>query len=76
MIMVTAFKKSEDDNAFVLRITDMSGAEQNVDLELFMPFKKLYRTSLIEEDEKETGLSGKSFSLKVGKNSIETLKLR
>ena len=28
-------------------------------LEMFMPFKKLYKTNLIEEDEKDTGQSGK-----------------
>ena len=33
----------------------MSGTEQNVGLEMFIPFKKLYKTNLIEEDEKDTG---------------------
>ncbi len=75
MILLTAFKKSEDDGSLTFRMTNMSGTQQNVKLEMFMPFKKLYSTSLIEENEKDTGLSGKSFNLKVGKNSIETYKL-
>jgi alpha-mannosidase len=74
-IMLTAFKKSEDDGSVTLRMTDMSGSEQNVQLEMFIPFKKLYRTSLIEEDAKDTGINGKLFNLKIGKNSIETYKL-
>ena len=52
MILITAFKKSEDNGSVTLRMTDMSGMEQNVQLELFMPFQKLYRTNLIEEDAK------------------------
>jgi alpha-mannosidase len=73
--MLSALKKSEDDNSVVLRMTDMSGAEQNVELQMFMPFSKLYKTSLIEEDAKDISLNGKKFNLKIGKNSIETYKL-
>jgi alpha-mannosidase len=75
LLMLTALKKSEDDNSITLRMTEMSGAEQNVELQMFMPFSKLFKTSLIEEDEKDTGLSGKKINLKIGKNSIETYKL-
>lgn len=75
LIMLTAIKKSENDNSITLRMTEMSGAEQDVKLEMFMPFKKILRTNLIEEDDKDIGLSGKSFNLKAGKNSIETFKL-
>jgi alpha-mannosidase len=75
LIMLSALKKSEDDNSVVLRMTDMSGAEQNVELQMFMPFSKLYKTSLIEEDAKDISLNGKKFNLKIGKNSIETYKL-
>ncbi|HBH82269.1 MAG TPA: alpha-mannosidase [Bacteroidales bacterium] len=76
LMMFTALKKSEDDNSITLRMTDMSGAEQNIELEMFMPLTKIYKTNLIEEEEKVSNLSGKSFNLKVGKNSIETFKLK
>jgi len=76
MILLTAFKKSEDDSSVTLRMTDMNGAEQNVGMEMFMPFQKLYSTSLIEEDAKDTGLNGNKFNLRIGKNSIETFKLK
>jgi len=75
LLMLSAFKKSENDNSFTLRMTDMSGKEQNVELDMFMPFSHLYRTSLIEEDAKDTGLRGDKYNLKIGKNSIETFKL-
>lgn len=76
LIMLSAFKKSEDENSVTMRFTEMSGAEQNIIMEMFMPFKEIYKTNLIEEEEKDTGLGGKSFNLKVGKNSIETYKLK
>ena len=75
LLMLSAFKKSENDNSVTLRMTDMSGKEQNVELDMFMPFSHLYRTSLIEEDAKDTGLRGDKYNLKIGKNSIETFKL-
>jgi hypothetical protein len=56
-------------------MTDMSGMEQNVQMDLFMPFQKIFRTNLIEDDAKDTGLTGNKLNLKVGKNSIETYKL-
>ena len=75
MILLTAFKKSGDDGSVTLRMTEMSGAEQNVRLEMFMPFQKLYKTNLIEEDAMDTGQTGNKLNLKIGKNSIETYKL-
>lgn len=76
LLMLTALKKSEDDSSITLRMTDMSGTEQNVELQMFMPFSNIFKTNLIEEDEKPVNLKGKSFNLKVGKNSIETFKLK
>jgi len=72
---ISAFKKSENDNSITMRITDYSGNTQESQIELFMPFSKIFRTNLIEENDINTGLSGKSFRLKMGKNSIETFKL-
>lgn len=75
-LYLSAFKKSENDNSITMRLTDFSGGDQEAQIDLFMPFTKLYRTSLIEEDDTATGLSGKSFRLKIGKKTIETFKLK
>jgi alpha-mannosidase len=74
-ILVTAFKKSEDDRSVTLRMTDMSGAAQLVQMDIFMPFQKIYKTNLIEKDAKDTGQKGNKINLEIGKNSIETYKL-
>jgi alpha-mannosidase len=76
MLLLTAFRKSGDDNSLIMRLVEMSGADQKIGLQLFTPVKKLYETNLIEWDEKDTGQSGKDFRLEIGHNSIETYKLK
>jgi alpha-mannosidase len=75
-ILLTAFKKSEDDNGLIIRMVEMNGSDQTIGLQLFAPVKKIYKTNLIEGDEKDTGQSGKDFRLEIGHNSIETYKLK
>ena len=76
LTVITAIKKSEDDNDLIIRLVEMKGVNQKSDLEIFRPIKKLLKTNLIEEDQQETGQSGKVLKLDIGKNSIETYKLK
>ena len=76
LLLLTAFKKSEDDNSLIIRMVEMNGSEQKIGLQLFAPVEKLYKANLIEGDEKDTGQSGKDFRLDIGHNSIETYKLK
>ena len=73
--LITAIKKCEDDNAVILRIAEMDGSSQKVNLGLFTPALSLSKTNLIEQDSWNTGQSGKILLLEMGKNSIETFKL-
>ncbi len=75
-VMLTALKKSEDDDGIVFRMTEMGGEERSVELEMFMPVSKLLKTNLIEEDGKDMGFSGKTIRLRLGKNAIETYKIK
>lgn len=75
-VRVTALKKSDDDNSLIIRMVEMEGKDKQVDLKLFFPVKALIRTNLIEEEEKDTGRNGKSLNFDIGRNSIETLKLK
>ncbi len=76
LLLLTAFKKSEDDNSLIMRLVEMSGADQKIGLQLFSPVNRLYETNLIEGDEKDTGQNGKDIRLEIGHNSIETYKLK
>ncbi|MBK8882098.1 MAG: alpha-mannosidase [Bacteroidales bacterium] len=75
-LLLTAFKKSGDDNSLIIRLAEMNGSSQKIGLHLFTPFQNLKKTNIIEEDEKDTGQKGMNYSLDIGKNSIETYKLK
>jgi alpha-mannosidase len=76
LVRMTAFKKGDDDNSLIIRIVEMQGVDQKVELKLFAPVKRILKTTLIEEEGADTGQSGKVFNLSIGKNSIETFKLK
>jgi alpha-mannosidase len=75
-ILISALKKCEDDNNLIIRMVDMSGAGQKIGMEVFTPLREVLKTNLIEEGGKVTGQSGKSLNLYIGKNSIETFKIK
>jgi alpha-mannosidase len=75
LLLLTAFKKSQDDNSLIIRMVEMNGTDQKIGLHLFAPAANIVRTDLIERNEKDMGLSGKEFTIGIGKNSIETYKL-
>ena len=75
-VRVTALKKCDSDNSLIIRIVEMRGVDQKIKLELFSPVKTLLRTNLIEDGDEDMGQSGKILNLSLGKNSIETYKLK
>ena len=75
-VRMTALKKGDDDKSIIIRLVEMRGVDQTFELKLLTPVKSLLKTNLIEEEGENTGQSGKVFNLKIGKNSIETFKLK
>ena len=75
-VRLTTLKKSDNDNSLIMRLVEMQGAEKEINVKMFSPVKSLMKTNLIEEEEQDTGQSGKVFNLKIGKHSIETFKLK
>jgi alpha-mannosidase len=76
LTFISAIKKSEGDNSLILRIVEMNSTDQKIGLEMFTPVKKVLKTNIIEEGGEDTGQSGKIFNLSIGKNSIETYRLK
>ena len=74
-VRITALKKSESTNSLILRLVEMEGKDQNVAIKLYYPVKSLFRTNIIEEEEKDTGQKGKSLNIELGNNSIETFRI-
>lgn len=76
LTLLSAIKKSDNDNSLIMRLVEMDGKNQDVDLEMFKPIKNLFRTNLIEGEGKDMHQSGKVFDIRLGKNSIETFQLK
>ena len=76
LTVISAVKKCDDDNDLVIRVVEMDGKDQKIDLDLFTPVKSFSKTNLIEEGGKATGQSGKVLHIELGKNAIETFKLK
>ncbi len=74
-VRITAVKKSEKGNSLILRMVEMKGEDENVEVKLYFPAKAILRTNIIEEEESDTGQKGKVFNTVVGKNSIETFRI-
>ena len=75
LVVVTALKKSDDDNDLIIRMVEMNGADNKIGLDMFIPVKGIVKTNLIEKEGDTIDQSGKSLILDLGKNSIETFKL-
>ena len=76
LVVVTALKKSADNNDLIIRIVEMEGTARKIGLEMFTPIKGIVKTNLIEKEGNNIDQSGKTLSLELGKNSIETYKLK
>jgi len=74
-VRVTTIKKSDTDNSLIIRMVEMKGIDQKIELKLFTPVKALLKTNLIEDEEQDMGQSGKILNLNIGRNSIETYQL-
>lgn len=76
LTVISAVKKCDDDKSLIIRVVEMDGKDQKIDVELFTPVKSISKTNLIEEEGTDTGQSGKVLHMELGKNAIETFKLK
>jgi alpha-mannosidase len=74
-VRITALKKSETGNSLILRMVEMEGKDEKIEMKLYFPVKALFKTNIIEEDEKNTGQNGNLLNIDIGKNSIETFRM-
>lgn len=74
-IIVSAIKKSDDDDSIVLRCFDIEGKDTEVSFELFQPVNKVQHTNLIELDAKSISHTVKGFKVPISHYSIETFKV-
>lgn len=72
---LSIIKKADNDNAIILRLVEMEGKDKMVKITLPKSIKGVVRTNLIEEEEEDLNIYGKTLQLKMGHHSIETFKL-
>ena len=75
-LVITAMKKSEDDNRIVLRFYEAEGTEGYARIRFARPVKQAWRTNLIEDDEEPLSpLGDGSLQIAVKPWEIVTLKI-
>jgi alpha-mannosidase len=74
-VLVSTFKKAEDDETVILRVYDIEGKDAEARLNLFVPLKGAEKVNIIEEEGTPLKLRKDGLSLKVGHHAIETFRL-
>jgi alpha-mannosidase len=75
-IFVTAMKKAENENGLAIRYYNIENKEVEADFSLFTAFDNAFATNLIEEEKELIPMNSKQLKVKVGKRSVETVKLK
>ena len=73
---LTSLKKAEDSDDIIIRVIETEGKNNILDARFGWEIQKMYQTNLIEEEDKPIPVKGKSVKMDIGKNAIETLKLK
>lgn len=76
LTLITTIKKAEDDSDVVIRLQEAEGSPKNVELRLNEEAEGVTRTDMIEENPVNIHQSGDIIEISLGRNSIETYKVR
>ncbi len=75
-VMLSALKKAEDDDSWIVRVYETAGAPVTATLALPFAATAVSEVNLIETEEKPTLLSGARFSINLNAWEVKTLKIR
>ena len=75
-VEISTFKKAEDSDEAIIRMVETSGKDQNIILESFKDINSANRTNLVESNQQLIPVTGKRIAIKLGHNSIETIKVK
>lgn len=74
-VAVNAFKKADDGDGYILRITEMEGRDKTVKITLPFEVGEIIRCSMIEEEQERIPGEGRTIEIEIGHHSIETFKI-
>jgi len=75
-VLISTIKKAEDDDEVVIRMAEMNGKDQNIEIEMYPKISQAKQTNLIETDLKPLQVQGNRLKLSLGHHAIETIKLK
>ncbi|MCD6219757.1 hypothetical protein J7K43_05170, partial [Candidatus Calescamantes bacterium] len=74
-VMVTCFKKALNENAYILRISEVKGKRENCRIDFYRLPRSIYITNLLEHEGKELEIKDSSVEVEIPPYSLMTLKL-
>lgn len=75
-VAVNAFKKADDGDGYILRVTEMAGVDKKVVITLPFEASEVRRCSMIEDEPGPVEASGRVIEIELGHHSIETFKIK
>ncbi len=76
-VLITALKFAEDNEGFIIRLTETEGVETDVTITLpFVDIVKVYQTNLVEYNEREIPFNKKKINVKIKPFGIVTLRVK
>ena len=74
--VITAMKKAEDDSDIVIRLMEAEGEDKLVQIELNSEVETISKTDMIEENPDKLDQQGKVMHIELGRNAVDTYKLK
>ena len=75
LVSVCTMKKADNDDAVILRLTEMEGVDKDVTVTLPFEASKVVRCNLIEDETETLDCSGQALEIHLGHHAIETFKI-
>jgi alpha-mannosidase len=75
-VLISTIKKAEDSDEVVIRLAEMTGKDQNIEIEMYKNIGQAKQTNLIEEDIKPLQVQENRLKFNLGHHAIETIKLK
>ena len=75
-ILISAIKKSEDENSIIMRMVDLEGKTTHATINWFGQINEVTKTNIIEEEDKPLLKNVSEINMKITPYSIETIRIR
>ncbi len=76
-VLITALKWAENNEGFIIRLTETEGVETDVTIKLhFVNINKVFQTNLVEHNEKQLSFNDKNINVKIKPFGIVTIRIQ